>query len=185
MGQKLLKKEHTGTVIERLYSQPYISPIGVLELSCIDEGLVAITLCETDKNSLSGSDDSSSMPGNSKNHPILIQAVNELDQYFAGEREVFDVPIKIIGTEFQVKIWRALYAIPYGTVKTYGQIASEVGNKEASRAVGMACKKNPLLIVVPCHRVIGANNKLTGFNIGLDKKKVLLRHEKIDFEDET
>jgi len=168
-----------------LYSQPYKSPIGLLELSCTDEGLIAVTRYRTYKNDLSDREGILSVSDSSKNHPILIQAANELNQYFAGEREVFDVPIKIIGTEFQIKTWRALYAIPYGTVKTYGQIAAEVGNKEASRAVGMACKKNPLLIIVPCHRVIGANNKLTGFNIGLDKKKVLLRHEKIDFKDET
>jgi len=162
-------------VIERLYSQPYISPIGVLVLSCTEEGLIAITHSESEKNNLTYSE----------SHPILIQAANELDQYFAGERKVFDVPVKITGTEFQIKTWEALYAIPFGTVKTYGRIASEVGNKNASRAVGLACKKNPLLIVVPCHRVIGANSKLTGFNIGIDKKKVLLRHEKIEIKNET
>ena len=159
---------------DKTYIRSYISPIGLLKLSCTDDGLTAITHCESDKICLNG-----------KDHPILIQTANELDQYFAGEREVFEIPVKIIGTEFQIKIWKALYAIPFGTVKTYGQIASKVGNKDASRAVGLACKKNPLLIIVPCHRVIGANNKLTGFNIGLDKKKKLLRHEKIEIKDET
>ena len=159
----------------KIYSQSYISPIGALELSCSNDGLISVVYKA----------DSCVSADCSGSHPILIQAVNELDEYFAGERKVFDIPVTLIGTEFQIRTWRALYAIPYGTVKTYGQIASEIGNKEASRAVGLACKKNPLLIIVPCHRVIGANSKLTGFNIGLDKKIVLLRHEKIEIENEN
>ena len=159
----------------KIYSQSYISPIGVLELSCSNDGLISVV----------HKADPCVSADCSENHPILIQAVNELDEYFAGERKVFDIPITLIGTEFQIRTWSALYAIPYGTVKTYGQIASEIGNKEASRAVGLACKKNPLLIIVPCHRVIGANSKLTGFNIGLDKKIVLLRHEKIEIGNEN
>ena len=95
-----------------------------------------------------------------------------------GSFSLFELPVKLNGTEFQNRVWKELSKIPYGEVKTYGEIASIVESRDASRAVGMACKMNPLLIVVPCHRVIGAHNKLTGFNLGIDKKIFLLNLEK-------
>lgn len=110
--------------------------------------------------------------------PVLLQAKKELEEYFNNERTSFDVPIRPTGTEFQSKVWEELMKIPYGYVKRYGDIAKQIGDKDASRAVGMACRTNPLLIIIPCHRVIGANNKLTGFNIGIENKSFLLNHEK-------
>ncbi len=109
---------------------------------------------------------------------VLANAKKQLDEYFRKKRERFDIPIRPQGTEFQLKVWATLRDIPYGSVKSYSEIARIIGDKNANRAVGMACKSNPLLIVTPCHRVIGSNNKLTGFNIGLDKKSYLLNHEK-------
>ncbi len=117
-------------------------------------------------------------PNESELPKVLTDAKREFEEYFAGRRESFDLPLKPEGTEFQQKVWDELKKIPYGEVRSYGDIAKTVGSPDASRAVGLACKMNPLLIVVPCHRVLGVNNKLTGFAIGVDKKSFLLSHEK-------
>ena len=168
----------------RLYHTIYESPIGPLKIVSSDKGIVAIVHSDYEKgnsirkvNSHTAGKTIVAESEYFENHPILIQAKEELGQYFAGERERFDMPVEIEGTPFQVKVWRAMYNIPFGVVKTYGEVAAEAGSSKASRAVGLACKKNPLLIVVPCHRVIGANNRLTGFNIGIDRKRFLLEHE--------
>ena len=94
------------------------------------------------------------------------------------ERTKFSIPIELIGTEFQKKVWSSLKSIPYGKVNTYKQIAIKIGNEKASRAVGNACNKNPLLLLIPCHRVIGSNGSLTGFALGLEIKEQLLELEK-------
>lgn len=109
--------------------------------------------------------------------PLLRQAAQELEEYFAGTRQTFSVPVSPAGTPFQLRVWEALRAIPYGQTRTYGQIAAATGNPLASRAVGMANNRNPIAIVVPCHRVIGADGHLTGYAGGLDKKTFLLRLE--------
>ncbi len=106
------------------------------------------------------------------------EVINQLNQYFKGERKTFDFKYKLSGTEFQMKVWKALCTIPYGETRTYKEIATIVGNEKASRAVGMANNKNPITIAVPCHRVIGSNNKLVGYAGGLDMKEVLLKMEK-------
>lgn len=108
---------------------------------------------------------------------VLNQAMLELSEYFAGTRQVFTVPIRLSGTEFRKKVWKRLEAIPYGVVKSYGQIASEINNPKSSRAVGGACGSNPVAIIVPCHRVKGSNGKLTGFGGGLTRKAYLLELE--------
>ena len=99
-------------------------------------------------------------------------------EYFAGKRQNFSLPLELEGTEFQKKVWQALQKIPYGQTKTYGQIAKEIGKKKAVRAVGNANHNNPIAIIIPCHRVIGANGKLTGYHGGLEKKEFLLTLEK-------
>jgi len=109
---------------------------------------------------------------------VITNAKKQIEEYFTGKRDYFDIPIKPEGTEFQQKVWSELRKIPYGVVKSYGDIAKIIGSADASRAVGLACKMNPLLIIVPCHRVLGVNNKLTGFAIGVDKKSFLLDLEK-------
>ncbi|SHH58255.1 methylated-DNA-[protein]-cysteine S-methyltransferase [Jatrophihabitans endophyticus] len=102
---------------------------------------------------------------------------DQLAQYFAGERTEFDLPLHATGTRFQHTVWDALVAIPHGETRSYGQLAAEIGSPGASRAVGLANGQNPVSIVVPCHRVIGANGSLTGYGGGLPAKKWLLAHE--------
>lgn len=110
--------------------------------------------------------------------PLLKEAATQINQYLAGLRTTFDLPLSLRGTEFQKKVWRALQDIPYGETRSYKEIAEAVGNPKASRAVGMANNKNPLSILIPCHRVIGANGKLVGYGGGLDKKEYLLGMER-------
>ena len=111
--------------------------------------------------------------------PLLKKANEELQEYFVGKRKVFDLPLAMEGTEFQKMVWKALSEIPYGTTCSYKDIALKVGNAKASRAVGMANNKNPIPIIIPCHRVIGANGKLVGYAGGLDIKQKLLEIEKV------
>ena len=109
--------------------------------------------------------------------PLTLQAAAELDEYFAGKRTAFTVPLSPHGTQFQQAVWEALRAIPYGRTRTYGEIAAAVGRPRAARAVGMANHDNPLLIFTPCHRVVGKNGALTGFACGLEVKRRLLELE--------
>ena len=110
--------------------------------------------------------------------PLLHESAQQILAFLNGERRQLDFPIRMMGTPFQQRVWRALMQIPYGTTRTYGEIASAIGNPRASRAVGMACNKNPLLLIVPCHRVVGANGKLIGFAYGTEAKRWLLELEK-------
>lgn len=110
---------------------------------------------------------------------LIKEAHRQITEYLKGERKVFNLPIRMKGTEFQKQVWNALLDIPYGETRSYKQIAEAIGNPKAVRAVGMANNRNPLLIVVPCHRVIGGNGKLVGYAAGLDKKAFLLRLEDV------
>ena len=111
--------------------------------------------------------------------PVISEAIKELQQYFNRERTDFDLPVRLIGTPFQIKIWLALQKIPYGEIKTYGDIAQALGQPKANRAVGGAVGQNPLSIVVPCHRVLGNRNALTGYGGGMLAKEKLLEIEGI------
>ncbi|WP_317173905.1 methylated-DNA--[protein]-cysteine S-methyltransferase [Chryseobacterium potabilaquae] len=115
-----------------------------------------------------------SEPARDNEHPILLQAEQQLNEYFEHRRTTFDVPLDFKGTEFQVKVWKALLKIPYGVTKTYGELAKILGDIKAVRAVGGALNKNPISIIVPCHRVVGASGKLVGFAGGLENKWILL-----------
>ena len=108
---------------------------------------------------------------------LIRNAYNELCEYFQGNRKIFDIPIMLEGTNFQLKVWNALLKIPYGEKKTYKDIAKIINNSMAYRAVGNACNKNPILIIIPCHRIIGSNNLLTGFVLGTGIKRKLLNIE--------
>ena len=108
---------------------------------------------------------------------LLKEAIKQLNEYLDGKRTLFDLPLEPKGTEFQKKVWNALKEIPFGETRSYGEIAKIIGNEKASRAVGMANNKNPIAIIVPCHRVIGANGKLVGYAGGLDLKEKLLKLE--------
>ena len=110
---------------------------------------------------------------------ILMRAERELRAYFSGELREFDVPLHPSGTEFRMRVWNELRAVPYGTTVTYGELARRIGQPNAARAVGMANHANPLPIIVPCHRVIGADGSLTGYAGGLEIKRKLLEVEKM------
>ena len=112
-------------------------------------------------------------------HPLLQQAERELTEYFQGQRQHFTVAIAAKGTDFQQQVWHALTTIPFGETLSYQDIANAIGNPKAVRAVGLANGKNPVSVIVPCHRVIGKNGKLTGYAGGMDRKAWLLKHEGI------
>ncbi|HSS96076.1 MAG TPA: methylated-DNA--[protein]-cysteine S-methyltransferase [Terriglobales bacterium] len=149
------------------------SPVGELKLVASDKGLVAILwendkpnrvrLSELEKNDL---------------HPVLVKTEQQLCEYFASKRTKFSVALDMRGTRFQNDVWNALIAIPFGETRSYGQLAKQLGKPLASRAVGAANGRNPVSIIVPCHRVIGSTGKLTGFAGGLDTKAHLLNLEK-------
>lgn len=107
----------------------------------------------------------------------LPAAAQQLQEYFSGARREFDLPLKMQGTEFQQRVWRELCTIPFGETRSYGQLAKRLGNPNGSRAVGLANGRNPIAIIVPCHRVIGADGSLTGFGGGIERKEWLLSHE--------
>jgi methylated-DNA-[protein]-cysteine S-methyltransferase len=113
-----------------------------------------------------------------RNDKAFSDAVEQLDAYFAGDRREFDLELDLVGTNFQRRVWEALLTIPYGETRSYGYIAEQIGSPGASRAVGLANGRNPIGIIVPCHRVIGANGSLTGYGGGLDRKRVLLELER-------
>lgn len=114
-------------------------------------------------------------------HPVLDAAADQLGRYFTGELKEFDLPLAPRGTEYQLRVWEALVAVPHGTTASYSQIAHALGQPPgASRAVGLANGRNPIPVVVPCHRIIGANGSLTGYAGGLDRKQVLLDLERGD-----
>ena len=116
--------------------------------------------------------------GKPKKTKTIEKYISQLEEYFAGKRKTFDIPIKLEGTPFHKKVWEALQKIPYGGTRTYGEIAKAIGSPKAARAVGGANNKNPIGIVVPCHRVIGADGSLTGYACGLEIKKYLLDLER-------
>ena len=113
---------------------------------------------------------------------LIKEAYRQFSEYLEGERKEFNLPFKMQGTEFQKRVWKALCDIPYGETRSYKQIAQAIGNPKAVRAVGMANNKNPLLVIVPCHRVIGTNGQLVGYASGLEKKRLLLQLENPHFQ---
>ncbi len=155
------------------YSKRIKSPVGELTLIANANALVAI-LWENDKPNRVRIADVESKP----NHPILEKTAKQLSQYFSGKRTQFEIDFEFYGTEFQKKVWRALTEIPYGETQTYLQIAKKIRSPKSCRAVGAANGKNPISLMVPCHRVIGSNGNLTGFAGGLKAKKYLLDLEK-------
>ena len=147
------------------------SPIGRLRLIARGDSLVGIWFEQGRDSKKRGP---GLVPGNS---PVIARTRQQLEEYFRGERRDFDLPLEPPGTEFQRRVWQRLMKIDYGTTTTYSALASELGNPKASRAVGLANGSNPIPIVIPCHRVIGANGALTGFGGGLPVKSALLELE--------
>tara|TARA_Y100000817_G_scaffold285292_1_gene252418 strand:- start:7984 stop:8478 length:495 start_codon:yes stop_codon:yes gene_type:complete len=143
-----------------------VSTVGVQKIQYFDDK----SDIKLDNETISSSSDFSD-----KN--ILDSTVNQLNEYFSGNRGEFNLPFDLLGTEFQIKVWLELQSITFGETTTYGAIASGIGRPHASRAVGGALNKNPISIVLPCHRVIGANGLLTGYGGGMERKIWLLEHE--------
>lgn len=156
----------------QLYFKYIDSPVGQLQLVAHDQALVAVKWDNEDPKRLR----LASMLEQS-DHPMLLKVEQQLAEYFCGERQLFDLPLDLAGTEFQQQVWQALQSIPYAETRSYKDIAEQIGNPKAVRAVGAANGKNPISIVVPCHRVIGASGQLVGFAGGLDYKQYLLAHE--------
>lgn len=147
------------------------SPIGPLALTAVGDQLTGLHM-----------EDQAHLPAGREqwveDPRPFTEVVDQLAAYFAGERRAFDLPLRLAGTEFQQRVWRGLQQIPYGETWSYGQLAAKVGNARACRAVGLANGRNPIAVIVPCHRVIGADGTLTGFGGGLDRKAWLLEHER-------
>ena len=148
------------------------SPVGKLKLVASDKGLVAILWENGSPRRVRLSE---LVP--SEQHPVLVEAERQLGEYFAGSRKTFSIALDMRGTPFQKNVWEALLAIPFGETRSYGQLAKQLGNPRATRAVGAANGRNPVSIIVPCHRVIGSSGKLTGFAGGLETKAHLLSLE--------
>jgi methylated-DNA-[protein]-cysteine S-methyltransferase len=151
------------------------SPVGKLKLIASDRALISV-LWENDNPRRVRLDHLVE----DCDHAILVRTEVELKEYFAGKRNGFSIPLDLRGTSFQKRVWEALLGIPFGETRTYGQLAAQVRNPRATRAVGAANGRNPISIIVPCHRVIGSSGKLTGFAGGLDAKAHLLRLEERD-----
>ena len=145
------------------------SPLGVLIVTAQDGSVSSIALEK---------EDSSDAATENADSEVLRQAARELYEYFAGKRTEFTFPMRAEGTPFQHKVWQALQEIPYGQTRAYGEIAGLIGQAKASRAVGMACNRNPIMIAVPCHRVVGAKGALVGYAFGTDTKQKLLTLER-------
>jgi methylated-DNA-[protein]-cysteine S-methyltransferase len=153
-----------------MYKLDYPSPIGVVEIVGTNEGIFSILFTERDS------------PLNvrvAETPKVLEDAYRELDEYFRGERQTFSFPCIVDGTPFQTSVWKTLQGIPFGGTASYKDIAVSMGNDKAIRAVGSANGKNKLSIVIPCHRIIGSNGKLTGYAGGLWRKDWLLQHERM------
>lgn len=145
----------------------YGSPLGILTVIGEDDAIVSLSFAPK-----------GAVPAPSgENDPLLARCARELDRYFAGTLTAFTVPLAPRGTPFQLAVREALRAIPYGETASYAGIARAIGKPGAARAVGMACNRNPIAIIVPCHRVVGASGDLTGYSGGLEKKRFLLELE--------
>ena len=148
------------------------SPVGALKLVAHDQALVAVMWDNEDHKRVRLAE-----LVEDRQHPMLHKVKQQLQEYFAGQRQQFDLPLDFQGTAFQQQVWQALLSIPYGETRSYKEIAVQLGNEKAVRAVGAANGKNPISIIAPCHRVVGANGKLVGFAGGLENKDVLLKLE--------
>lgn len=143
----------------------YHSPFGDMELDYEEDAVTVLKMAE--KKAVGEAPEG-----------LALKVFQELDEYFQGKRKTFDIPLRTHGTPFQEKVWAALQEIPYGETRSYKDIAEAIGHPKAYRAVGMANNANPLFIIIPCHRVIGADGSLTGYGGGLPMKKALLSLEK-------
>jgi methylated-DNA-[protein]-cysteine S-methyltransferase len=150
------------------------SPIGPLTIVAADGALVGLSMTEQRHAPEPGW---FGEPVDAEDSKPLADTARQLRQYFDGERTEFDLPLAMEGTQFQQRVWAALLKIQFGETLSYGQLADRIGQPSASRAVGLANGRNPISIIVPCHRVVGSNGSLTGFGGGIERKRYLLSHE--------
>jgi methylated-DNA-[protein]-cysteine S-methyltransferase len=154
-----------------LFERPFQSPLGALRLVASDDALVGVYL----------PNHKGAPPIDAREagaHPVLVEAARQLEAYFAGQREAFDLPLDLRGSPFQREVWQELVGIPFGATRSYADLARALGKPSAARAVGAANAKNPISIIVPCHRVIAGDGALTGYAGGIDAKRWLLAHER-------
>jgi methylated-DNA-[protein]-cysteine S-methyltransferase len=154
--------------LAELYTTYYQSPVGLLKISGTNDYITEVSFYDTSQKS-----------GASRKHfpPMLIQCVEQLIQYFNGQRRIFELPVNQPGTAFQQEVWSELMQVPFGKTISYLELARRIGDTKATRAVAHANGKNNVVIIIPCHRVIGANKDLVGYGGGLWRKKWLLEHE--------
>ena len=150
-------------MIKKYYGY-YNSPIGILEIISSEDAILSVMFVDEEKQT-------------DVTNPMLEKAIAQIDEYFKGKRKEFDLKVSFEGTDFQKKVWKELMNIPYGKTLSYKEMAINIDNEKAVRAVGSANSKNIISIIVPCHRVIGANGTLTGYAGGLHRKQWLLEHE--------
>lgn len=160
----------TEYVLQRISERPYCfceTPLGLIRIEENDYGITSLRFA-----------DSKTETALDNGHGIYLADTKlQISEYFAKKRKTFDVPLSVTGSEFQKRVWSALRSIPYGEVRSYQKVAETVGKREAARAVGMANNRNPILIIIPCHRVVGKNGKLVGYAGGIDRKQYLLEME--------
>ena len=155
----------------QMHYREITSPLGNILLQCNDHALTGLWLDQE-------------LPGGvNSEEPLLLRAQVWLDAYFRGENPVLDLPLEPEGTDFQKEVWQILLTIPYGCSMTYGEIAGKLGRRMSAQAVGGAVGRNPIALMIPCHRVLGAKGALTGFGYGLERKKQLLDLEKIPYRE--
>jgi methylated-DNA-[protein]-cysteine S-methyltransferase len=168
---------HTGDALVGVLNTAVLdSPCGALTFVASDTGLRAVLWPNERPGRVVFAEPLVENP----DHPVLVAAMTQMGEYFAGARTTFEIPLDLRGTPFQVKAWRSLAGIPYGTTSTYAEQAARLGDAKKARAVGAANGRNPVSIVLPCHRVVGADGSLTGFAGGLDTKRYLLALERDD-----
>ncbi len=155
--------------MEKLFKAFYESKPGLIEITAVEKGIISLYFIKKKCNLKS---DSKNFPGH------LKECIRQLDEFFKGKRMTFDLPLIISGTDFQKKVWNILKKIPFGKTSSYKDIALKAGNVKAVRAVGNANNKNIIAVIIPCHRVIGSDGKLSGYAGGVKIKKWLLEHER-------
>jgi methylated-DNA-[protein]-cysteine S-methyltransferase len=156
----------------KYYHKTIASPVGRLKLIASEKGLAAVLWIRERPHPME-----LAAKIEVADHPLLLQAEQQLHEYFSGERDRFPIQLDLQGSDFQLRVWQALQTIPYGETRSYGDIAKLIGDPTSVRAVGGAVNKNPVSIILPCHRVIGAAGNLVGFGGGLENKSFLLRLE--------
>jgi methylated-DNA-[protein]-cysteine S-methyltransferase len=149
---------------DKAYYGYYTSEIGTVEVGGTDAAITSLYFCEERRAGVVSC-------------PVVDEAIRQVGEYFAGTRRAFDLPLALAGTDFQRRVWQQLLTVPYGRTASYGEIARALGKPKAVRAVGAANGRNPISIIVPCHRIVGSDGKLVGYGGGLWRKEWLLKHE--------